>query len=1550
LRVELLEDRSLPATLTPTTFADGGLGSGSLRDAVVQCNADTGTADDTIQLLPGTYSLTIRNVNGRHETAGLTGDLNLTQTSHRWIIQGAGPSTIIDAGQLQDRVFQIVNPGTHVVFQDLVIQGGLAQDDGTDGALAGFTDALGGGIFNNGGDITLDNVVLQNNRAVGGLQAPGYSADGGGFYSTGGALTVSGTVIANNQAFGGRGFDHISYAPGGNGGSACGGGLYASGSSLDISDSRIASNGTSGGRGGDGYFYSTNSFSLLVRGGYGGNGQGGGLYVNGGSLTIARSTIASNQAIGGEPGAYGDYSGYSEGGGLSNSGTLTLTGGTLSGNSADFGGGIGNTGTLTVTGSTLSGNSGGGIYNRGTLTVRNSTLSGNSGGGIYNGGTLTVSNSTLSGNTAGYGGGIYNYGPYPVTLTNVTLTANRANTGGGLASTYTVLHNTLIAGNFRGASGTTRDDVSGRLDPGGDYNLIGDGTGMTGLSNGVNGNLVGNAVTPIDPLLGPLMDNGGPTRTHALLPGSPAVDAGNNAYATPFDQRGAGFPRVLYGAIDIGAFELARGPLLTVTTTLDVHSEGLLNLREAVALANTDAGRGQSDTVVFDPSLGSATITLSAGPLQLSGASATATEIIDGNGRITVSGADASRVFQIDAGVRAELDGLTITQGRATDAGGGIANFGTLTVRYSALARNAAGSDGGGIVNQGVLVVSNSTLFGNAAARDGGGIVNQGVLVVSNSTLFGNAAARDGGGLWAGPALGPCTLTNVTLSANRADTGGSGGSGGGLFAEPAAAGRPVLHNTLIAGNFQGATGTTRDDVNGALDPGGDYSLIGDGSGMTGLGDGSNGNQVGSADAPIDPRLGPLQDNGGPTPTMALLPDSPALDAGNNSYATPTDQRGPGFPRVLDGRIDIGAFEFAPALLMVTSASDRHIDGLFSLREALEEANRDASRGQSDTIHFDPSLGSATITLSAGPLELSGASATATEIIDGNGRITVSGADASRVFQIDAGVRAELDGLTITQGRATEGGGIYNAGTLTVSNSALSGNSVNGTHEYGGGIYNSGTLTVSNSTLSGNSANGTPNYGGGGIYNHGTMTLSNSTLSGNTAIGIGGGIFNDGTLTVSNSTLSGNSASGYYAAGGGIFNDGTLTVSNSTLSGNSVNGPHDYGGGIYNNNTLTVSNSTLSANSATEFGGGIYNDYGTLTVSNSTLSANSASQDGGGIFNHGTSPVTLTNATLIANRANTGSGNFHGGGLFVYSGTPLLHNTLIAGNFNGAAGTTRDDVYGALDPGGNYNLISDGTGMTGLSNGANGNLVGSASAPIDPLLGDLHGNGGPTLTHALLPGSPALNAGDPSQLGSPDQRGVIRTGGVNIGAFQASAAAFRVGAPDTVQSGVPFDVTVMAVDPFGQVAVGYTGTVTFSTTDPDPAVVLPADYSFQPSDAGQLTFPGGVTLITPGDQTLTVMDTADNTITGSAVITVGSTPPGAGSHALDGQPQPSRSQGSAPPASEPSHPEVVAGDHWFASLNARDLRFALFPPIHDARAGGDWWALDSWWGGDERLFT
>jgi hypothetical protein len=369
----------------------------------------------------------------------------------------------------------------------------------------------------------------------------------------------------------------------------------------------------------------------------------------------------------------------------------------------------------------------------------------------------------------------------------------------------------------------------------------------------------------------------------------------------------------------------------------------------------------------------------------------------------------------------------------------------------------------------------------------------------------------------------------------------------------------------------------------------------------------------------------------------------------------------------------------------------------------------------------------------------------------------------------------------------------------------------------------------------------------------TVSISGLTIS-NGDGDYGGGIYNKGTLTLTYSTVSGNAPADYYdgyGSGGGIYNCGTLTLNNSTVSGNLAN----YGGGITNTGTLTLNNSTVSGNDTEDFlgfstyGGGIFNNYGTLTLNNSTVSGNSANSGygsfGGGIASWG-GTVTLTNSTV--------SGNGAGGGIYLEFGVGTLHagNTIIAGNYAG-------DLSGNLGSQG-HNLIGNTQGGSGFDP--------TDLLNVNPLLGLLQDNGGPTQTMAMLAGSPALNAGDPTQLGVADQRGVVRSGGVNIGAYQASASAFVLTAPATVTAGVPFDVTVTAVDPFGQVALGYIGTVWFGASDTDPAVVLPAAYTFTAADHGTHTFTGGFTLVTPGQQTLTATDTSIGTLTGNLAITVG----------------------------------------------------------------------------------
>jgi len=518
-----------------------------------------------------------------------------------------------------------------------------------------------------------------------------------------------------------------------------------------------------------------------------------------------------------------------------------------------------------------------------------------------------------------------------------------------------------------------------------------------------------------------------------------------------------------------------------------------------------------------------------------------------------------------------------------------------------------------------------------------------------------------------------------------------------------------------------------------------------------------------------------------------------------------------------------------ATIIVMNTND---GGAGSLRQALTDVNDgdtinfDPSVTGSITLTSGELFVNDSITISgpgANTLAVNGNAASRVFHINPGKTVTISGltitnGHAGGIFPDDAGGGIYNDHATltvsscaVTGNSADFGGGIYNFGetngsaALTVSNSTVSGNSVGnwdvGINGAGAGIYNDGedngnaALIVSSSTVSGNSANG-PYGTGGGIYNDGssgnaTLTASDTTVSGNSASGnyggTGGGILNDGTLagnaalTVNTSTVNGNSA-GINGTGGGIWNQAspgfsggpgsaTVAISNSTLSSNSATSS---GGGIYNfgadlsNAILTISNSTLSSNSA-DNGGGIYHEaFGglalgpgtaTLTISNSTLSGNSASMSGGGIFNAAINTrdkarVTITNGTLSGNSAASS-----GGGIY----TSTDNAAVVIGQTILKAGSSGQNIVGGIVTSLGYNLSSDdASAFLNASGDQNG---------TDPLLGPLQNNGGPTFTHALLNGSPALDAGAPPL--DYDQRGPgysrIVNGRIDIGAFEMQAA-------------------------------------------------------------------------------------------------------------------------------------------------------------------------------------
>lgn len=299
--------------------------------------------------------------------------------------------------------------------------------------------------------------------------------------------------------------------------------------------------------------------------------------------------------------------------------------------------------------------------------------------------------------------------------------------------------------------------------------------------------------------------------------------------------------------------------------------------------------------------------------------------------------------------------------------------------------------------------------------------------------------------------------------------------------------------------------------------------------------------------------------------------------------------------------------------------------------------------------------------------------------------TSNNGDGSRIFSIDDGIEGtqlilEINGLTLTGGDVTGLGGAI----LTNEN-----------------LFLRECVIAENVAMSG-SAN---QRKGGGIYQSaGELTIEDCTIHHNAAATQGGGVFiSAGNLTMLRSTIRDNSA----PEGGGIFSAGTAVIRDSTINGNNAS---DGGGISHLQGDLTVENSTISTNIALQNGGGIRSVQGNLTVRHSTLTKNVADSDDNGFG--------------------------RGGGIFVSAGNVTLDHVLVAGNIRRV--NIREDVFGLVSA--RYTLVGDGSGATIVSLGLN--MVGNSTVAVAPVLGPLADNGGPTKTHALLPGSPAIDLGDP----------------------------------------------------------------------------------------------------------------------------------------------------------------------------------------------------------------
>ena len=689
---------------------------------------------------------------------------------------------------------------------------------------------------------------------------------------------------------------------------------------------------------------------------------------------------------------------------------------------------------------------------------------------------------------------------------------------------------------------------------------------------------------------------------------------------------------------------------------------------------------------------------------------------------------------------------LPANLGSFSYAAGGIGAYAkNFTIQDTEISGNAGNSGGGievynnlanrqGAADTTTFKLINSTVSGNTAYQTGGGvsIFANVAAQISNSTVAGNtgAATRTGGvrvsngaGLTA-PSLSIVSSILANSNATTVDLG--------------------IGTTAMPLPFPVSTTNTLIEVLGS-----DITLTGTGN-LTG----------------VDPVLGPLAFNGGTTRTHALFGGSPAINAGSNPYALTTDQRGVGFPRVIGAAADMGAYETSATTFTVTNNND---SGAGSLRSMVAAA---VAAGQSNTVDFAPNV-TGTILLTSGSIQVPGAVRIAGP---GAGILTIDGNASNRIFTIFENSAppcpalsgpslylVTISGLTLTNARRnTDNSG----GAIVVGHSLLLKDVIvqNSQAKNGGGVgffsqFPGQSLNIENSQFLNNIAKPlsvvTSGNNGGGL-----KVGENCTGTRTTPV----------TVTIRNSVFSGNSAqpgplNGLNGQGGGIDTNGSyadITIVDSRIVNNSVIVPNppvanqNYrGGGIFaTGKSLTIVRSEISGNVTTDVtsagitrGGGIgvYNyasdlqgpaDVFPVTIINSTISGNADAGIGGAIWAFGNVALNVENSTIAGNTAppaNTGGIRLTTGATSpptsgnATAPTLTLVSSIVANN-------TADDVASNLATMPTFTLNATNSLLGTICPSptceitltGTGNLLG-----VNPMLGPLANNGGPTRTQALL---------------------------------------------------------------------------------------------------------------------------------------------------------------------------------------------------------------------------
>ena len=1193
---------------------------------------DTAQAGDQIWVANGTYFPTKKAGNGTNDEdkafvllkdVKLYGGFAGTETAlnQRQLPPMGTPSGTILSGDLKGQyysrsshvVISVGNVGT-ACLDGFTIADGHADTMGNDIFVDGYTvkSINGGGVYLCWSSPTLSNLTISKNITI------DYMGKGGGIYAYNSLSILTNVTISENM-------------------SRDGGGIYSDSSSLTLTDVNINKNTAY-------------------------NGNGGGIYIYAYEFTATNLSIINNEAtLGG--GMYIEYS------------YPSVTNARISGNkTTQDGGGMYNYGGIsTLTNTILSGNKairdGGGMFNEASSPILiNVTVSGNnadSGGGMYNNTSSCspiIRNSVILTNSSGVSGYQGNMTCYNSLIQERTNTANNCIS----ATAVQGLKLFVNPANFTNAPTTS-----------GDYRLATNSPLINKGNNTYN-------ATPFDLAGNQRIDGGtidigayefaGNKTIHVKPSGNDAADG--KTWATAF--------KTLQKALDVTnegdtiwvangtykptkkagngvqdrdmAFVLKAGVALYGGFA---GTETSINQRQLPTLGDTKNGSILSGDigVINDTTDNCYHVVISVGdttvPRTLDGFTITGS-YADGSGNITILGyllgrSNGGGIYSTNSSLI--LANVTICGNRVTGGGGGMHNdTSSLVFTNVAINGNRANIGGGGIaILSSSLVFTDVTINNNVVAIAGGGIhMDHTSAKLTNINISGNYAVAVGGGMH-NCEYSSIEVTNATICGNTASSGCgifnanvspiftnvvisgnmtlfSNDVGGGVYNVFSS---PIFRNTVIWGNNKGGV---LDDV-GCIST---YShcLI------QGRIDTING-CISAASVTGAIFRKPTDTLEAPTSSgdYRLAANSPLINKGNNTYnATPFDLAGN--PRICEGTIDIGAYEFAGnKTIYVKSSGNDAADGktwttaFQTLQKALDMAiagdqiwvakgtykptkkaggdnntNRDMAFLLKADVKIYGGFAGTETTLAQRTLPAFGTpSAT---ILSGD--IGNPGNNSDNCYHVvisleDTTSAGTLDGFTITGGNADGIGTIYLGGT-SISRDA------------GGGIYNyTSSPTLTNVTFSGNAAE----YGGGGIYNHlASPTLTNVCISENSTDGYGGGIC-------------------------ALFSSPILT------------------------------NVNISGNTATLSGGGMYNDYSSPILTNIVISGNVAIESGGGMYN-GISHITnITNVTISGNMAP------QGGGMHNYCTKPTIRNTIVWGNNTGMY-NNRDGGYDEEDEDDNDN--------------------------------------------------------------------------------------------------------------------------------------------------------------------------------------------------------------------------------------------------------------------------